>query len=80
MRQTSESNELYERLQEKRARRLRYQKQYRSDDYAKLHRQIWNQQHPNYYAQWQQRNPGYHREYCRQWRAKNPTYTMNKNN
>lgn len=74
-----ESEDLYKRLQEKRARRSNYQRQYRSDDYAELHKQIWNQQHAKYYTQWRQQHLDYHKEYCHKWRNKNPIYTKNKN-
>jgi hypothetical protein len=44
-----------------------------------LHRQVWNQLHPNYYAKWRNNHVNYHSRYCRNWRLRNENYTKNEN-
>ncbi len=52
----------------------KFLKEYRVEEYARLHRQVWYEQHPMYNGNWRKKHPDYCRRYCKEWRKKHPDY------
>lgn len=51
-----------------------YQKQYRMEEYAHLHDQMWLKNHPEYHKKWRENHPDYAKKKSRKWRKKHPDY------
>jgi hypothetical protein len=54
--------------------RRQYQKEYRGDSLYKEQREIWLNQHPDYYKNWRLHNEDYYRKYYRIRIARDPAY------
>jgi hypothetical protein len=82
-----QSNQIKE-LQKNQKKKF-YQEEYRKDEYASLHREVWRELHPDYFLQWRlahtdyfklryqnikQKDPYYAREKSRRFRALHPDY------
>jgi len=51
--------------------RSRYMKEYRSGQEGKMQRQIWLENHPDYYPDWRANNRERYNQQQRQWRSEN---------
>lgn len=60
---------------EKLQKRRNYQAEYRRVDYAKLHRQVWLELHPEYFAIWREKNPDYFKVRYRRIKLCDPYYS-----
>jgi len=62
---------------QKRLAKQTFLKEYREEEYAKLHRQVWRELHLGYHKDWCNNHPTYFVEYCRNWRNTHHDYAKN---